>query len=165
MFKGIDRFLATILGVVFLIIVVAVVLVWRSPTEIDLEYSAGNEPNNVVHNYIVAITKGDEQRAKSYLSSEVLEEVSEREGDGYSLVRPRSGSRDSGIRIVVELEGIEDGLATVSVDITHFYSSASPIGLFAVFDDNQWTSTHTVRLRQFGGEWLIVKPFAYYMVS
>ena len=165
MIKGIDRFLATILGVIFLIVVVAVVLVWRSPAEIELEYSAGSDPDNVVHNYIVAITKGDEQRAKSYLSSEVLEEVNEREGDGYSLVRSRSGSRDSGIRIVVELEGIEDGLATVNVDITHFYSNASPIGLFAVFDDNQWTSTHAVRLRQFDGEWKIVKPFAYYMVS
>ena len=165
MFKGIDRFLATILGVIFLIVVVAVVLVWRSPAEIELEYSAGSEPDNVVHNYIVAITKGDEQRAKSYLSSEVLEEVDEREGDGYSLVRTRSGSRESGIRIVVELEGIEDGLATVDVDITHFYSDPSPIGLFAIFDSNQWTSRHTVRLRQFDGEWMIVKPFEYYMIS
>ena len=165
MIKGIDRFLATILGVIFLIVVVAVVLVWRSPAEIELEYGAGGEPDNVVHNYIVAITKGDEQRAKSYLSSEVLEEVNEREGDGYSLIRTRSGSRESGIRIVVELEGIEDGLATVNVDITHFYSNPSPIGLFAVFDDNQWTSRHTVRLRQINGEWKIVKPFEYYMIS
>ncbi len=165
MIKGIDRFLATILGVIFLIIVVAVVLVWRSPADLELEYSAGGEPDNVVHNYIVAITKGDEQRAKSYLSTEVLEEIGEREDDGYRLVRTRSGSRESGIRIVVELEGIDDGLATVSVDITHFYSDPSPIGLFAVFDSNQWTSRHTVRLRQFDDEWKIVKPFDYYMIS
>lgn len=165
MIRGIDRFLATILAAIVAIILVAVVLVWRSPAGIELEYSAGSEPDNVVHNYIVAITKGDEQRAKSYLSPEVLTELAEREDDGYRLVHPDSRPTRSGIRVLVELDTIEDGLATVNVDITHFRSEPSPLGLFAIFDDNQWTRSNVVRLRQFDGEWKIVKPFDYYMIS
>ena len=165
MIKGIDRFLATILVVIFLVVVVAVVLVWRSPTETVLEYSAGSNPDNVVHNYIVAVTRGDEQRARSYLSPEVLEDLAKREEDGYTLVHPRTRQTRSGIRVVVKLEDSEEGLATVNVDITHFYSDPSPIGLFAIFDNNQWTSSYAVRLRQIDGDWKIVKPFDYYMVS
>lgn len=165
MIKGIDRFLAAILGVIFLIVVVAVVLVWRSPTAIDLEYSADSNPDNVVHNYIVAIMKGDEKRAKSYLSLEVLTELEQREEDGYQLVHPDSRPTRSGIRVFVELDSIEDGLATVNVEITHFHSDPSPFGLFAIFDDNQWTRSNTVRLRQIGGEWKIVKPLDYYLIN
>ena len=165
MIKGIDRFLATILVVIFLVVVLAVVLVWRSPAGLELEYSDGGNPDNVVHNYIVAVTKGDEQRAKSYLSPEVLEDLAQREEGGYTLVHPRSRNARSGIRVVVELEDIEDGLATVNVDITHFYSDPSPIGLFAIFDNNQWTNVYAVRLRQINGDWKIVKPFDHYMLS
>ena len=165
MLKGIDRFLATILAVILLIVVVAVVLVWRSPAGTELEYSAGSEPDNVVHNYIVAITKGDEERAKSYLSPEVLADIEEREEDGYRPISPRTRPTRTGIRVVVDLQGIEEGLATVDVDITYFHSDPSPIGLFAIFDDNRWTSTHIVRLRQMDGEWKIVNPFDYYMIS
>lgn len=165
MIKGIDRFLATILAVILLIVVVAVVLVWRSPAGTELEYSVGSEPGNVVHNYIVAITKGDEERAKSYLSPEVLADIEEREEDGYRLISPRTRPNRTGIRVVVDLQGIEEGLATVSVDITYFHSDPSPIGLFAIFDDNRWTSSYVVRLRQMDGEWKIVNPFDYYMIS
>lgn len=165
MIKGIDRFLATILVVIFLVVVLAVVLVWRSPTGTELEYSAGSNPDDVVHNYIAAVTKGDEQRAKSYLAPAVLADVEKREEDGYRLVHPRTRPTRTGIRVVVALEGIEEGLATVNVDITHFHSDPYPIGLFAIFDDNRWTSSHIVRLRQMDGAWKIVKPFDYYMIS
>lgn len=165
MIRGMDRFLATILAGILLIVVLAVVLVWRSPTGAELEYRAGSEPEDVVHNYAVAIAKGDETRAKSYFSPEVLADIEEMEDDGYMLVRPDSRPSRSGKRVVVELEGIEDGLATVTVDVTRFYSDPTPIGLFSIFDDNQWTSSSLVRLRQFDGVWKIVKPFDHYAFS
>ncbi|MDE2841235.1 MAG: hypothetical protein OXM03_11470 [Chloroflexota bacterium] len=161
MIKGIDRFLASILAVIFLIVVVAVVLVWRSPIAKELEYSADSNPEDVVHNFIVAVKKGNEERAKSYLSPEVLADIEER---GSVLVRTNSRISSSGIR-VVELEGVEEGLATVNVDITYFASDAPPLGLFAIFGDNQYSLASVVRLRQFDGEWKIVKPFDPYMLG
>lgn len=162
MIKGIDRFLASILAAIFLIVVVAVVLVWRSPIAKELEYSAGSNPEDVVHNFIVAVKKGNEERAKSYLSPEVLADIEERNS---VLVRTNSRISGSGIRVVVELEGVEEGLATVNVDITYFASDAPPLGLFAIFDDNQYSLASVVRLRQFDGEWKIVKPFDPYMLG
>lgn len=162
MIKGIDRFLASILAAIFLIVVVAVVLVWRSPIAKELEYSADSNPEDVVHNFIVAVKKGNEERAKSYLSPEVLADIEER---GSVLVRTNSRISGSGIRVVVELEGVEEGLATVNVDITYFASDAPPLGLFAIFDDNQYSLASVVRLRQFDGEWKIVKPLDPYMIG
>ena len=160
--RGIDRFLAAILAAVFVIIVIAIVLIWRSPTGIALEYSAGSNPEDVVHNYIVSVAKGDEERAKSYLSPEALADLEERDDDG-SPLGARSRSARSGMRVVVEEEGVEDGLATVNVYITWISSGPSAFGLFSVFEVNQHTNEHQVRLRQFDGAWKIVKSFDYYM--
>ena len=165
MLDGIDRFLATILAAILAIVVVAVVLVWRSPAGMELEYSAGGEPEDVVHNIIVAISKGDEERAKSYLSPEVLADVEEMEEGRFSLVRMHDRRSRDGLRVAVALEDIEDGLATVNVEITHFYSSPAPTGLFAIFDDNQYSYEVLVRLRQFDSAWKIVEPFDPYMFS
>lgn len=165
MLRGIDRFLATILVGLLAVVVVAIVLVWRSPAGTELEYRTGSEPDDVVHNYAVAITKGNEERAKSYLSPEVLADIEKMEENGFNLVRSHTRLAQSGTRVVVVLENIEDGLATVNADITRFHSDPSPFGLFAIFDDNQFTSSTVVRLRQFDGEWKIVDPFDYYMFS
>jgi len=164
MFQGIDRFLATVLGVIALIVLLAIVLVWRSPAGRELEYSPGSSPEDVVHNFIVAVKKGNEERAKSYLSPEVLADIEKREERGSVLVRTNSRLSSSGMRVVVELEDVEEGLATVNVDITYFASDAPPLGLFAIFDDNQYSLASVVRLRQFDGEWKIVRPFDPYML-
>ena len=165
MFQGIDRFLAMILVAISLIVLVAIVLVWRSPAGRELEYSPDSNPQDVVHNFIVAVTKGNEERGKSYLSAEVLADIEKREKeDGYSLISPRSRERSAGLRVAVDEASIEDGLATVSVEITRFHSAPSPSGLFGIFDDNQYSYGFEVRLRQFDGAWLIVRPFDPYMI-
>ncbi len=165
MFNGIDRFLATILAAIALIVVVAIVLVWRSPASVELEYREGANPADVVHNFIVAVNKGNEERAKSYLSQEVLENIAEREDEyEFSLINPRTRVTNSGMRVTVEESGIEDGLATVDVEITHFFSSPSPTGLFGLFNSNQYSTNYALRLRQFDGAWLIIEPFDPYMV-
>ena len=103
MFQGIDRFLATILVAISLIVLVAIVLVWRSPAGRELEYSPDSNPQDVVHNFIVAVTKGNEERGKSYLSAEVLADIEKREKeDGYSLISPRSRERSTGLRVAVD---------------------------------------------------------------
>lgn len=163
MIRGMDRFLAAILAALLVIVVVAIVLVWRSPTGTELEYRAGVDPEDIVHNYVVAIAKGDVTRAKSYFSPELLADIEEREKDGFTLTSPSSRPGDTGRRIVVDLRGIDDGLATVEAKITRFHSDPAPIGLFSIFDDNQWSSNSQVRLRQFDGEWKIVKPFDTYI--
>ena len=165
MFHGIDRFLAAILAAVALIVVVAIVLVWRSPAGVELEYREGANPDDVVHNFIVAVNKGNEERAKSYLSQEVLEDIAEREDEyDFSLIDPRSQDYNSGMRVTVEETGIEDGLATVEVEITQFFTSPSPTGLFGLFNSSQYSTNYVLRLRQFDGVWLIVEPFDPYMV-
>ena len=103
MLRGIDRFLATILVVIFFIVVLAVVLVWRSPSATELEYADGSSPGNVVHNYVAAVTRGDEERAKSYLSPKVWRIGESEKENGYSLF-PYIDQVQSGVRIVVEEE-------------------------------------------------------------
>lgn len=165
MFQGIDRFLATILGVITVIVLIAIILVWRSPAGRELEYSPGSNPEDVVQNFIVAVSKGDEARAKSYLSAEVLADIEKREDEGgFSLISPRSRNTDSGLRIAIEETSIEDGLATVRIEITRFHSATSPSGLLGIFDNNQYSYEIEVRLRQFDGAWQIVKPFDPYMI-
>ena len=165
MLRGIDRFLATILVVIFLIVVLAVVLVWRSPAAVELEYSSGTEPGDIVHNLVVAATRGDEERAKSFLSPEVLEDIEEREkGSGYSLISSRRSGSNTGVRLVVDEVKVVDGLATVRVEITTFYSRPTPLGLLGVFESNRYSREFEVRLQQFDGEWKIVKPFDDWML-
>ena len=165
MLKGIDRFLATILSVIFFIILFAVVLVWRSPTSVELEYSAGAAPEDVVHNLVVAATRGDNDRAKSYLSPEVLEDIEEREKDsGYSLLPSRRSGLNTGVRLVVEEAETVEGLATVRVNITTWYSRPTPLGLLGVFESNRYSREVEVRLRQIDGEWKVVKPFDVWML-
>ena len=166
MFRGIDRFLATILAAIALIVVLAIVLVWRAPAGMELEYRQGSDPEAVVHNFLVAVSKGDEERAKSFLSAEVLAEIEEMEKENrYSLIEPRSRRGRSGLRILVEEASIEDGLATVRVVITRFHSAPSPSGLFGIFDRNSYSFEEELRLRQFDGAWQIVEPFDPYLVN
>ena len=165
MLKGIDRFLATILVVIFFVVLLAVVLVWRSPTATEIEYSAESNPGAVVHNYVVAVSRRDEERAKSYLSPEVLEDIEEREKEhGFTLIPSRRSRSSTGVRVVVKKEEIVEGLATVQITITTFYSRPTPLGLLEIFESNQHSRDFDVRLRQFDGEWKIVKPFDPYML-
>jgi hypothetical protein len=166
MLKGIDRFLATILVVIFLVVVLAVVLVWRSPTATELEYSAGTGPGDTVHNYVVAISRGDEDRAKSYLSPEILEDIERREEDhGFELISSYRSRSDTGVRVGVDEESVVDGLATVHVTLTWYHTGPNPMGLLGIFGSNRFSSDFEIRLRQFEGEWKIVKPFDLYMLN
>ena len=165
MLRGIDRFLATILVVIFFIVVLAVVLVWRSPSATELEYADGSSPGNVVHNYVAAVTRGDEERAKSYLSPKVLENVEESEKEhGYSLIPIYRSRSNAGVRIVVEEEEIADGLATVRITLTRYFSRPTPLGLLGIFEADHYSSQFEVRLRQIDGAWKIVEPFELYML-
>ena len=165
MFQGIDRFLASILVVIFFVVLLAVVLVWRSPTTGELEYKVESNPSDVVHNFVVAVTRGDEERAKSYLSPELLEEIAEREKeDRYSIIRSYGSGSGTGLRIVVEDETTVEGLATVELSITWFHSEPTPLGLLGMFGSNQYSRDFDIRLRQFDGEWKIVEPFDLYML-
>lgn len=60
-----DRFLLAIVGGAVVLIIIAVVVVF---TRAAPAYRAGNEPGDVVFNYILAVQRGDYERAYSYLS-------------------------------------------------------------------------------------------------
>jgi hypothetical protein len=65
-----DRFLTAILLVVALLVVLSVIMFFVRQDESD--YLPENTPNGVVHNFILAVSQGDYERAYGYLADEEL---------------------------------------------------------------------------------------------
>ncbi len=66
--KGIDKFLIGILVGVVVLLVVTFILVLTRPEQ---KYISEEKPDGVVHNYFLALKKGDYERALEYLSSDL----------------------------------------------------------------------------------------------
>ncbi len=116
-----DRFLMVILGVIGLLVVVALVLFFvRQGSQ---AYGAEDTPEGVIRNYVIAMQKGDLQKAYGYLA----------EGDNKPTflvfqqafttrqVDPSSASMHIGASII-----LMDGSASVALTLLH--SSGDPFG-------------------------------------
>ena len=66
---GPDRFLIAIVAGIALLVIVALVFGLRSPAE--AEYSAGNEPQDIAYNYLLAIQREEYERAYGYVYSDL----------------------------------------------------------------------------------------------
>ena len=61
-----DRFLNGLISAIGVLILIALVLFFVRQKQ--AEYRTGNEPNDVVHNYILSVLQGDFDRAYGYLA-------------------------------------------------------------------------------------------------
>ncbi len=66
--KGSDKMLWLIVGAVVVLVVAAFVLVLLRPEQ---DYVADDDPQGVVHNYLLALRRGDYEKAYSYLAPDL----------------------------------------------------------------------------------------------
>lgn len=152
--KGTDKFLVAIVaGIVLLVVVVFLVVLLRP----EPEYKAEDTPEGVVHNYLLALQKGDYEKALNYLSSNVRhapKDVDEfvDDMDGCSW-RFRDLDRDSSL--IVLSADIRGDRAEVQIKQTVFYSGD-------VFNSDLSESEFEMTLKQQNGDWKLVDGERYW---
>ena len=142
-----DRFLIGILVAIGVLVIVSVVVfVARNEPQ---TYLPDDLPENVVHNYILAIQNGDYERAYSYL-------VDKAEKPSYNTFRSdltiRTSRDNYGVQV---LDSIISG-DEASVHLVIIFASGDP------FSDG-WRSDETVFLLNQDGDWKIESmPYQYW---
>jgi len=146
-----DRFLTAILiGVGFLIITALALFFVRQGKE---EYSSGNSPEDVVHNYVLAVVKEDYQKAYGYLAE--LPNKPTFEQFRKSFLTGAVNPNNAGIVIDnVEING-DDAVVNMSI----VYAPSDP------FSSSYRNADRALLVRQ-GGEWkLSTMPYPYWDYS
>jgi hypothetical protein len=136
-----DRFLMIILGVIGFLVVVAVGLFFlrREPQD----YGAEDSPDGVVRNYVLALQKGDYQRAYGYLQD--AKDKPELTTFQQSLLKNEMEIS----RAAVQLGKVNIAGDNARVDITIIHSSNDPF-------DRTWDENTTALLTLQDGEWRII---------
>ncbi|MBI3160783.1 MAG: hypothetical protein HYZ26_14385 [Chloroflexi bacterium] len=142
-----DRFLIGIVIGVLVLVVASVALVLTRP---EAEYLSDDAPENVVHNYILAVLQEDYDRAFGYLSPDIAhgpEDAADLEHDlSYYNYR-----WDQDASYVIDSARVSGSSATVIVSALGFYSD----DIF--FGRGQYTDERTFRLGLENGKWRIVE--------
>jgi hypothetical protein len=154
MMKGTDKFLIGIVtGIVLLVVVVFLVVLLRP----EPEYLDEKTPEDVAHNYLLALQKGDYERALGNLSSSVVnvpKDVDEfiEDIDNCSW-RFRDLDRDTSL-IVVSAD-IRGERAEVQIKQTVFYSGD-------MFDSDLYESEFEMTLKQQNDVWKLINGDNYW---
>jgi hypothetical protein len=142
-----DKFLIGILAFIGLLVVTALVLFATGRS--NQEYLAGSDPEAVVHNYALAVTRGDYERAYSYLASGEEKPSAIEFRTFFTQVDP---VQDAGLRI--ESAEILDDEAVVSMTVVY-----GPSGPF----DTGYDRPDTAILALESGDWKIVSmPYPFW---
>ena len=152
--KGTDKFLIGIVGGIVLLVVVVFIVVLLRP---EPEYLDEDTPEGVVHNYLLALQKGEYERALDNLSSSVKhapKDVNEfvEDIDGCSW-RFRGLDRD--ISLIVVSADIRGERAEVQIKQTVFYSGD-------VFGSDLYESEFEMTLKQQNDAWKLIDGESYW---
>ncbi len=137
-----DRFLMTILIGIALLIVIAIIRVLTySPPE--MTYKEENTPEGVVHNYLVAVYRGDYEKAYSYLADKEKKPSLEtfRRSLVLGIVNPQNAMAQVG-----KVTFLSDNEARVEVNL--IYNTSDP------FRSSYTDLQYAFLIRQ-GGAWKI----------
>ena len=152
--KGTDKFLiAIVAGVVLLVIVVIVVVLLRP----EPEYVAGDTPQGIVHNYLLALQKGDYERAVETISASVKHAPN----DENELVRDinecswRFRDLDRDTTLIVVSTDTRGDRSDVQVKQTIFYGGD-------VFRSNLQEREFVMMLEQQNGDWKLIDGERYW---
>jgi hypothetical protein len=113
-----DRFLIALLLIIALLVVLALALFFVRQS--DQNYGVENSPEGIVRNYVLALQKGDYQRAYQYLA-EVENKPSFTTFQGDLLTQQRDLSS-----ISVQMGEVSQGDKQASVAVTLIHPSDSP---------------------------------------
>lgn len=139
--QSVDRFLLGIVGGAVVLAIIAVVIVF---TRAAPEYRAGNGPEDVAFNYILAVQRGDYDRAYGYLSQTLpgyprsVQEMREQ--------LRRFGVSDSDTSYAIINTEINGNRATVTVQETNVYRGG-------LFGSSQSSNNFTMELEQTAAGW------------
>ena len=152
--KSTDKFLiGIVVGIVLLVVVAFVVALTRpEPT-----YRAEDTPEGVAHNYLLALKKGDYQRAYGYLSPTL--EGYPASADAFAEDVEDSSRRfrfDTDTTLAVESASVTGNRAVVDVRKSRFSGGD-------LFDSNQYTTIFEMKLQLEDGEWKIMDAAYYFL--
>jgi hypothetical protein len=144
--RGSDKFLLGVVVGVILLIVAALAIFAQPP---EPSFVSGNDPESVLHNYLLALIQGDDERAYGYLSPALAaypETVDEFQKDLLSFSYRYADEQNVDLVIVSsEVTGDE---ARVEVRETVYYDGD-------MFSASQYTQTIIFTLEQVDGEWKV----------
>ena len=152
--KKADKFLIGIVIAIILIVVAAFVVTMTRPEE---TYLAEDSPENIVHNYLLAIQREEYERAYRYLWPQIIhypasQLIFEQDIEYYSW----TFGEGQDITLSVKGATIRENLATVEVLESRFYGGN-------LFDSGQSVSTFKLELILRDGEWKIKDGDAYFV--
>ena len=148
--KGSDKILLLIVGAVVLLIVAAFAFVLLRP---EPEYMAEDTPDGVVHNYLLALRRGEYERAYGYISNQ----VDIKDLDDFTDSVENHWSFDLGNNVALSVEETTvsgEASARVEVRKSRTYND--------LFGGSQYSDTFTVRLKKDGGDWKITDSDDYW---
>lgn len=143
--KGNDKLLLGIVGGIVLLIVIAFVVTLSKP---EAAYQSEDTPEGVVHNYLLALQKADNQRAYSYLSKNL---------EGY----PRSLAEFSEDIDHNPFAGYFDEVSSFSIDSATIYGEHATVTVKeSVLGGGLWGGQnfqiYGVEVEQVDGDWKII---------
>ena len=152
--NGTDKFLIGIVASIVILVVVVFLVVLLRP---EPEYRDEDIPEAVVHNYLLALQKGEYERALDNLSSsvnhapkDVNEFVEDIDGCSY---RFRGLDRD--ISLIIDSTDIKGDRAEVQIKQTIFYSGD-------MFGSNLHESEFEMTLKQQKNTWKLITGDRYW---
>jgi hypothetical protein len=147
-----DRFLLAILGGIVLLLLVALVSVvaLRRPAP---DLPAGT-PGGVVQRFYGALEQRDYAEAYGFLSAGLTNTL---RLEDFVTFNAQNGSNGQQTRGRIDSEKTSGDQSTVTVSVTHFYSSGGPFS-----GSSEYTSSETFTLRREAGAWRITSlPYNY----
>jgi len=154
--KNTDKFLVGIVAGIVVLVVVALLLTLTRPGE---SYRADDTPEGVVHNYLLALQKGDYERAYSYLSPNILaglpETVEEFTDDIQNAEWEFRFDQDSSLTVQST-----QMLSSTRENVEVHETNASMGGLF---DSSPYTNSFKMRLILNDGQWRIYDGDRYFL--
>ena len=152
--KQTDRLLLTIVGGVLLLIVAVFIFVLRRPTP---QYQVENSPDNIAHNYLLALRQQDYERAYGYLSPTLVNYPANLNEFIDDIQRNSWAFRlENDVSLAVESVRTGTNQATVTIQETTFYHSG-------LFDSSQSVDTFIMLLNQTDDEWKITQADSYWV--
>jgi hypothetical protein len=151
--KNTDKFLIGIVVAVLLLVVAALAVTRLRP---EVTYQADDGPEGVAHNYLLALQRGEYERAYGYLSP-TLEGYPASEGAfAASVLQARwAFRRDEDVTLVVESHVVAGDRAAVQVRESRFRSG----GLFGT---SSYTTRFEMSLQREDTGWKVIESEAYF---
>jgi hypothetical protein len=151
--KQTDKLLLGIVGGIILLVISVFVIVLRRPAP---AYQTEDTPENIAHNYLLALRQQDYERAYGYLSPNLIhyprtlnQFIDDVESNSWRF------RLNNDINLAVESVRVIDNRADVTIQETRFYNSG-------LFDSYQSVSTFTIELRPVNGVWKITQADSYW---